>query len=379
MYVFTDTHTIYARNISEEQQANARPYWIKIDPLALPDWQIASDGSYQAFRYEYMLLKERTSLEEEPTLLLYTTLGQINQTSKLYELTTYVSTDEKGVNINYHPDVARRQLHHSWRKLETTPVEGMDVLPLATNRISRSPIARCVPVVLKLFNKESDLDNILYDQGYDRVFVFSDLAMAQGADGEVLSDEAKQVKISTNSMVILPEGGAVEKLEPTDPKALIESIRDDFLNLMRIAFNIARQTPTDSRVAEGAETRREAKEDLLTRIETLREAVVSVFKNAIKHYAKFKKRQEVDPEISFAQSLTEADLSELTNFVNTFANRIDRYPTVTKEVDKKLISHLNLPAEDALFEEVDGTKIPSPMEVLKAESQLRMKSFVNNG
>lgn len=383
-YVITDSQTIEARNILEEKEAGARPYWIRISPLQFKDWQIGADGEYTDFRYEYMLLEQRASLEDEPLLISYSTIASMREDG--YTLRTFAQRDkETQLHVNHHPDCATEIVEENafWGEENTVTITELDHLPLATNRLQESVLAPVVDIALKIYNKQSDLDNILHNQCYDRVFVFADLAAAITEDGEFISDSAKEVKFATNSMVLGPEGGTVVKLEPTDPKALIESIRDDIEDLFRVAFNKARTRRVDSRAPESDRTQREIKEDLLTRIERVREKLLGILNKAVRDYAMFKdttKGKDFQGIIEFAQSVTETDVEQLSAFVRAHADRMDIYEQTSKAIDKKLISHLNLPKETELFDEIDNTKRPDPNELVNqvGASKAALEGLVTN-
>lgn len=400
-YVMTDAQTINARNRMEEREAGARPYLSHIHPLDLQDWQIGSQGQYTAFRYEYKLLVPRETLESEPVLAHYTTIASlyvapenipvvrgdevvdIEQGQTFYLLKTYVSVDEEGLLVNHHPS-CKKEEHHNWQLLNETPIPELDELPLATNRVQDSCLEPVVPIALKIYNKQSDLDNILHNQCYDRSFGFGDLGGALDEAGNITSDSAKQLMLSTKSFVWINDpAGKVEKLEPTNPEALIGSIQSDIGDLFKVAFNQTRMSKPDSATGESAETKREAKEDLITRVQRLRERLLSIMNKAIKDYAMFKSQNaEFDSEIGFNEELTEADLTELTSFVRGFTDRFNRYEGLTKEIDKKLIAHLNLPNEEDLRKEIDSKDISQDIDpVLQATamSKSKLEGIAQNG
>ncbi len=362
-YLLTDTQTVFARNLQEQQDMEVRPYWILLHPLSVKDWQIGADGSYEAIRYEYMLMKPRPSLDSEPFLAYYTTVAAKMSTDSVYTIKTYVHTDDKYVPINYHPECATSLtgINTTWTLVDTAEVPELDGVPLACPRLEEGCLEPVVPIALKIFNKQSELDNILHNQGYERVFIFSDtLGPAMGADGKPIDDSAKEVKISTNSLVVIPDpNGKVEKLDPTDPQGLTGSLQQDIMDMFRIAFNISRIVKESSEVAEGADTKREVKEELMTRIEGIRNKVIQGVNKGLNDFALYQ-NSTYDGEVSFAQELTELDLNDLLNFARSLADRLSQYPTVRKELDKKMVGMLHLPKEDELFKEIETTEIKEP-------------------
>jgi len=97
-YVQTDTATIQARNILDEQESGSRPYWIKITPLDLKDWEIGANGDYEKFRYEYELVKKRENLYDEPEVVKYCTVCcMVNNEdgNQVYRIETFISSAKR--------------------------------------------------------------------------------------------------------------------------------------------------------------------------------------------------------------------------------------------------------------------------------------------
>lgn len=385
-YVFTDAETREFRSRREERESGARPYLQLIHPLDLKDWQIGTDGQYQAFRYEYRLQQERESLEEEPILAHYTTIGSLvtrdPESGQLtYRIQTWVSVDNDSHLVNHHPDCTKdqRRIHADWQPVNELIVDQLDMLPLATSRIDDSVLKSGIPIALRIYNKESELDNILHGQCYDRIFLFSDIEnTALDETGQQFSDEAKEIKISTNSLVVLPREGSVEKIDPTNPEALEHSIMRDIDNFFRVVFNQTRTPGSDSRAVESDRTLKEQKESLLTRIERTREKLIGVMNQALKHYAAFKGVPEFEGELAFAQAVTEADITEMLTAVNRSFNLINPYPGIVKEITKKVVAQFNLPNESDLFKEIDDTTLPStdPADRAVDASRNRLQGLV---
>lgn len=339
-HILTDTQTVTARTRAEELESGVAPYWSRISPTALLDWQLASDGAYNAARYVYTALPERASLQQEPELLQYTQV--LSLVDGAYTIQVYSAP------------IGRAGTNAAWTLVDEVSIPELDFVPLASTKQGESQLARAVPVALKIYNKQSDLDNILYNQGYDRVFVFADLIGALGADGQPLDDDVKALKISTNSMVVLPPGGQVSKLDPTNPAALIDSINNDVTDLFRVTFNVTRSMPVNSRGIESAATQHESKEELYTRIRDIREEVLDVVRTGLEHYAAFA-GEAIEPEVSFETDISEADLAEISAFIQAHSDRIAQYGELQKAVDKKIVKKLGLPEEQELIEAIEAT------------------------
>ena len=366
-YVYTDTRTIYSQ---DEKKSLDRPYWTRIHPLDLMDWQVGDDGKYEAFRFEYRLLKPRASLEEEPVLAHQTTVGSIIDGK--YVVHTYGSVDKNANLINYSPECKSDKTHVDWKLVNTPDLsDNITMLPLAVSRISEPALKQVVPIALKIYNKQSELDNILHDQCYDKLFVFAELPSDTSGEGEPLSEDAKTVKISTNSLIVIPpgEGAHTEKLTPTHPLALMESLNNNLQDLFLIAFKMAKVTRADSDIAEAADTKREAKEDLFTEVESWRKKLLDVLNAAVKHYAMFKGEKDFEGEISYNEELTEEDFADLSKNLIMHKDRFSQFPEWEKSLNKKLAKSHRLPNQKDILAEIESTTLPTLEEQQEAAAE----------
>jgi hypothetical protein len=362
-YVYTDTRTIYSQDNKAELD---RPFWIRIHPLDLLDWQIGNNGKFEAFRFEYRLLKPRTSLEEEPVLTHQTTVGSFMEGK--YTVKTYASVDINANLVNYSTQCADKKEHVDWMLVNEPELSSnITELPLAVSRISEPALKQVLPISLKIYNKQSELDNILHDQCYDKLFIFAEM-QNNVTDGEPLGEDAKTVKISTNSIIVIPpgEGAHTEKLTPTHPLALMESLNNNLQDLFLIAFKMARVTRADSDIAEAADTKREAKEDLFTEVESWRKKLLDVVNSAVKHYAMFKGVSDFEGEVGYNEELTEEDFADLNKTLVMHKDRFAQFPEWEKALNKKFAKGHRLPNETEILQEIESTKLPTLEEQQEA-------------
>lgn len=380
-YVFTDAETREFRSRGEEIAEGARPYWQLIHPLQFKDWQIGTDGEYEAFRFEYLLQRKRESMEDEPVLGEYTTIGFLREDG--YNLEVWASKDKEGSLINHHPQCAEEvvNLHAEWEKETDILIDELSMLPLATNRIQESCLEPGIAIALKIHNKQSELDNILHNQCYDRLFIFSDVEnTVLEEDGQAQDEQQKQVRMGLNSLVVLPKDSEAVKIEPTNPEALMKSLESDIHDFFRVIFNQPRTASSDSKQVESDRTQKEVKEALVTRIERIREKLLGIMNQAIEHYAAFKNNGEdtFESDLQFTQGVTEADIEEMLTNVNKAMALLQPYETVKKELAKKVVATLNLPEEEDLFDEIDETELPSedPAENATSATRERLNGLV---
>lgn len=359
-YVLTDTQANQAvRSRKDEIDLKARPYLIRLDPMGLVDWDEAKDGSYKTARYEYFEQIPRESLLDEPKIGVFTNIFELRKNGNgnpYYYIRKLQAHDKDGkplINVDLYVDT-----DINWIEVDKMQVDELPFIPLSTNKIQKSWLKRIVPYALKIFNKESELDNILHNQCYDKLFIFADLSREQNEDGSEMSESKKTRIINVNTITVINDpDGSIVKIEPTNPEALERSIVSDTINMFRNAFNLMRAGKIDSGVAESAESRQEAKEELLTKLENKRQELLDILNDAFKNYLIFKNKKltkdQIKVDLKFKKPLKEADLTTLTELVAVSLSRLSKYPLMVKEIDKKVVDLLLLPNSDQIKDEID--------------------------
>jgi len=404
-YCETNTRTLDIRSRQDEIENNSRPYFQRIFPKDFKDWQLKPDGKYGSYRKEYKLVIPRANLAEEPQLYHFSDVITVEEiilddlptpeearesvaTKIAVTVKTFISVDEDGKRINHHPVAVKRhykkqgryQTHNHWVLFSERIIDQMEDLPLATTRIQESWLRDSIGPALKIFNKQSDLDNILHSQCYDRVFVMTNLDGAIHSDGSPVSDESKKRKLSHDTAVVLDPESSVVKLDPTNPEALIKSIEHDFVDLLRIAFNQPRQVNNDSRQVEGQDTRKEQKEDLYTRVQEKRVELLDMINTAVQHFATFRDRStELEAKISFLEDVSEEDIKDFIANIRMVQDRVSRYPKLDKAIDMKLVQKLELGDEEEIMEEIEATDVEQRRKELIDEQQTSLLQSNNGG
>lgn len=369
-YVLTNTRAAQeVTSLKQQQEQNIRPFLIRIHPLDFKDWQNGESGEYEFYRHEYLVTEPRADLSTCPVLAKY------NEVTKLIKLTSadnktsisvvteiYYSINKSGDIINYHPSSEQKdKVHYNWVLKETIPMTDLKSLPLSTNRIQESWLSDGAPIALKIYNKQSEKDNILYNNGYDKTFVFGDLESAVDEQGNEISEQNKTKKISHNSLCVLPADSKVQKLEPTNLDTFTKAIEEDLMNFFQVVFNQLRVLPSDSRQAESAENIEEQKEALLTRISEKRKELENLFNSIVEDWAYFKNKEAKPNEaqkISFKQPLTLGDVEDLALFIRSIENRVKRYPAWDKAIDKLLFEGMDaIPNRKEVLDEIENTDL----------------------
>jgi hypothetical protein len=383
-YVLTNTRTQNVASLKEQLDKNIRPFLILIHPLDFKDWQNGANGEYNIYRYEYLTTELRPDLNSCPVLAKYCEVTKLvtDKETKKVVTSIYVSINKTSEIINYHPQATEQKdkMHYNWQfKQDIEHDAKLQELPLSTNKIQESWLSDAAPIALKIYNKQSEKDNVLYNNGYDKIFVFGDLESAVDEAGNEISEENKTKKISHNSLCILPEAARVDKLVPTDLTSFKDAIEEDVMNFFQVVFNQLRVLPTDSRQAESAENIEEQKEALLTRISNKRKELENLFNSIVKHWAFFKNTQQKIKEtqkITFKQPLTLSDIDDLAVFVRMIENRVRRYPTWDKAIDKLFLANLEaIPNKQEILDEIEATDL----EQLQQDEMQNFTSTLQKG
>lgn len=366
-YILTDTVGGYVESLKDEQLGVNRPFWKRIPPLEVKDW--ITDDLYQvvAIRHENTVDNMRGFADMPVT---HEVSYNRSWDGFNYLVQEYVSQDENYLSRNVYSGCKEKKQHFTWT-LQKETIVPIEDFPVSTRPKAESWLKDVIPIVLKIFNKQSEKDNVIHNQGYEKIFIIANIGGALDVNNQVLADEAHSLELTVNTVTVLPENSQVVKLEVANTDGLREDIAADIMDLYRVAFNMTRMVQPTSSIAESAESRREAKEDLLTRIETKRIELLDIVNGAINHWAMVSGYKGEVGKLSFNRKVDELDLMELAEAVRAFAGRFELYPDVNKAVDKKLVGMMNLPNNDELQEIMDSTDLEQ-VEMDKAKQELEL-------
>ena len=374
VYNLTNTrHTENIKTLLEQQENNVRPYFVAIHALDMKDWELGVDDKFDMARFEYMLTLPRASLSDAPILAKYTEILKKSKaapdSNAPSEVTfqVYESIDRNSSTVNYHPSCEKKTQHYSWSLKKQGTISGIDRVPIITNGIRESLLADAKEIALKIFNKQSDKDNILYSNGYDKLFIIADLENVVDSKGNSVDENKKKKKIAHNSITLLPEKSVPMKLSPTDLSDFRDDINEDIINFYKIAFKLTRITSSNSKETESADNIKEQKEALLTLLQKKRAEILSMFNSMIQDWIMFqnpKSKKDTNAQITFNTSLEQLDIEKLIMYVRAISDRIARYPTWEKATDKILLHNMK---EIPNIEEIETEMESTDLEALKQE------------
>ena len=328
-----------AVTLADEIGKNVRPYFTSISPLMLPDWGL-EDGkganNYRALRYEYGRVKARSDLTQKP---------EQEKVSKIYYKTP------SGILVHkYRSDVLTdSQTQENWVR------EGDDMLSL-----SKIPFVVLEDVswlkdvnqeALRFHNLRSSRDNILFSQGYQKVCVF-------GVDPS--DPNQLQAMSETTWNLIRAAEGSVQAIEPPDLSSHEKALEESLNNIFKLGLNQLRIIPSDSRVAQSAQSMGEEKDNTLALIESTLEDIENATNDAISLWAEYKGIKDYQERIEIEKTFTKDDVSKFVTVFGAMRDQFSKYESVMKYATMKGVRELGLAEEEqieALAEVEAGKKI----------------------
>lgn len=343
---------------ADKAESNLRPYWEILDPILVKDWNFTADFKYTAIRFEYEEVAQRTDLvDSAPEVILYSKVFKI--VNKLVVAQRYKSSKEGWIKDG-----------------DPIPLDpSITDLPIAVVGEYASMLKDAVPIALKIYNKDSDLDNILYNQGYDKEFILADLSKMQDSTGDAVDSADMSLEVAVNTLMILPEGSDVKKLEVTDTSQIAGSLEADIAKLFKIAFGLISVRSSESKEIESAETQESAKEALITMLQTSRKYILQILNTAIQHFNIQLGDTSAKDLVSFKEAVSEKSITDLIEIVSKLGDRLNRYPTATKQIDRKIIGQMHLGKDEEIDKEIESAKIEQPQE-RAATQRANLRSLV---
>lgn len=311
---------------ADEIGAKIRPYFTSINPMAVPDWELA-DGdkitNYAWLRYEYARMQNRTSAESQPKKQLVS--------KAYYKEASGVRVDVYTADLDKNADTSNPQ----WAKQGSVPLN-----------LSRIPFVVLEDVswlkdvnqeALRYHNLRSSSDNILYSSGYQKVVVF-------GVDP---SDPAQLQSMSESTWnLVRAADGSLQVVEPPDLSSHEKAQEQSVNNMFKVGLNQFHIIPADSRVGQSAEAQVEQKDNTAALIESLLEDIENGINDAIGLWAEYKGVSDYQEKIVLEKDFTKDDITQFITVYNSFRDQFAKYPDVEQMVVKKATKNLGLDDQD---------------------------------
>lgn len=346
--------------LADEQSGTTwQPYFEMVHPLAFKDWGLtpAQGTKFNRFsfcRVECEEVEERTSSKEKP---------EKNTYSKEYVL-------EEGKLVVYKYKLSKKNdlkdKEQAWELIGTLPLSEWDEIPIIA-KFSESWLKDVTPHILKYYNTESVIDNIVLYQAHQRMFFIGPM------------DQTDKMIVSETSINILPEGSSVQVISPTDTTTIENRAQKILSNIFRIGLNMLKMQ-TEGAGIESADTLKQVKDSTVSLIQAEIEAVEDILNDAVRLFAKYKGKNDFKSEIRFNIEDLDNSIDEAVKLYSVFRDDISTLPKTKKAVLDWFIDRFDLNDKEELKQEIqemmDSTSSEEMRKALEAEI---MKSVVNQG
>lgn len=328
----TDTYDIDAKSAGDEQKLGQRPIWSMINPIDAPDWEF-NQTKLSKFRHEYREVPARGSLTEKPIEKLYTRIYSKNGES--VEVTKLVADSES------------KSIDPKWKSAGPVVTLPVPEIPIAGAFNAENWVHDVVTEQRRHWNLSSDLDNAVHYQAYA-------IRVAKGVE------DSQKTALSEYTVLFLPRDATLEQLPPVYPQALIERLDRCERNLFSLAFNFARSPSASSKEAEGADSIRQRKDDIVAFIQSQLEIVETVTNQALSHWAMMAKKNPATVTVS--RKITTEDIDQLVTMFGAIRDELSSLPIWRKKVLKQLAAAQGFSDDKEVMAEIDASKGPARAE-----------------
>ncbi len=352
---------------AEELAMGIYPRLRSLHPMAITDWDIETLepgrlGQLNMLRHEYTHLQRRLSAQEKPVEIYKCDELTLNPS---YIVRTYEQEAKQSRMVN-QPLVPGQSNYTSDSSYEQAgdwinPVEivtKLSKIPVAYY-IERPWLREANQEILRHFNIRSNRDNILFQQGFDRVFT-------KGVD---YGNPAAVQALTEYTTVGLPENGDAFKLDPVDLGAYERAEAEAFTNALKAGFNMLRTLPADSREGLSAQSLAAEKENLYTLVESTLDDVEDLVNESIRNAALFKGIEDFQEETELSRSGTEQTVEQFITLSQAFMDKLGKYPLAQKDLMLKAAQKLDL--SDEALKEIKTLEV-------QVEQAMSAQDVVNN-
>lgn len=339
-----------AANRAEEQVAGIRPFWEVLNPLSVVDWSEETEDGNRAgkltfIRNEYTLQPARMRETDAPRTVQMCASRFVE--GNRYAVQRYSRDTEaayKAGNALESP---------GWVPVgDPIVAKRLEVIPVA--RICGEPwLDEVCDEAERHYNLRSNRDNILYFQGYQKIFVI----------GENSEEEKKAM--AEYLLAFAADGTQIQVIEPADLTGYNGAIEEALNNAFKVGLLQLRALPSDSRASQSSDTMSEEKDNAFARVEAAIEDMETAANEALEYHAAMS-GSSTTGQIKFVRDLNEENFQEVIQIYEAFVDEFRKLPVVTKEILKKAVQKMNLSPEALKIAEGAINEMPDEPEEPKA-------------
>jgi hypothetical protein len=351
VYVLADAFPFTAKTEGQARQIGARPFLEILPALSVVDWDIETGdpkrlGELNMLRHEFDVLAPRLSPEQQPTFQRVSNALMMNNGKYCVQKYT-TALDEAGNLIDKDP--ASGEVAYTKGELFQSDLDNMPVSYIRAN----SWVKDVSEEVLRHLNLRSNLDNINYYQGYQKIFIKT----------ESQTDEGKRKAMSAYVISFLGVNDDVIFGPPGETTSLETALTACESSIFQIGLNQLRQMAADTKAPQAANSQSMERDYTYSQAESAVDDIEVVINSALKDFAKFKGIPDFQGKYELDRKLRDEDMQLFAQFFGMAKDEISKTPSVMKAAVKKIVSKMGLPDEEKLFKDIDNTKVaPDPQE-----------------
>lgn len=359
-YVSADAFPLAAGSEAQARDRGARPFLELLTPLEVPDWQVETDdparfGKLNALRREFDVLVPRSRLNSQPETRRVS--HELFMDGNKFAVQVYLGElDEQG---NVVKDPQGEAVWTSGELIATDLVE----LPVAYVHCD-SWLAGASQEILRHFNLRSNLDNVNYHQGYQKLAAIG------------VSNDEQRIALSANVVACLPENGDLRAIEAAQAVGLENAVTNSLQNVFNVGLNQLRQIAADSKVGQTADAQSKEREYTTSLVESELQTIETLINQALGYYAEFKGKDGTNCTYTLDKEIEDEDFDKWLRVYGSIKDELaSNYPDVNKAAVKKAISQLHLDDEEELLQAVDAAVIKTPEAQADEERQGLLNKF----
>lgn len=340
----------------EKQVSTYRPYLEIIDPISFRDWAIektdvARLNKFNFVRIEYCEYADRVNARD-PIVESIVSKEYVMEEGRLHVYKYRLMEDAKDKSKEKYWELVGDEVLADW-----------DEIPISANLDGESWLKDVTPHILKYYNTESVLDNIVLFQAHQRIFFVGDF------DGS----SNQKMFLAEHTFNTMPTGSSVEVIPPTDLSGPENRLMKILATVFRVGLNQLK-FQIEGRQVESSQTLQEVKESAISLVQAEIENIENIVNNALRLWAKFKGIQDFKGSIKFNIDDVQSDIDKASKLIMIFKDEVMLLPKMREELLYWFMEELDLKNKDELKEEVKAMIEATGDETAKASLDALIKA-----
>lgn len=328
-----DASPFTATSRAQEEELGLRPYIETIPALSMVDWDIETVdpkriGKYNFARYKYTVVEPRKNETQAPTVQEYSRALRSDGTA--YIIVPYLLHEEQKntKSIKQDPYVEATYMEKG------SPIQtNLKEIPISVME-DDSWVKDLAQEALRYYNLRSNHDNILYHQGWQKLF---------GIGVETAEHKAA---LSENLIAFIPKDGDIKTVEPVDTTAITKAMDESMAAAFKVGLNQLRMLPSDSRVGQSEDAQAEEKQNRYELVESTLAELEDFARDVLNNCQLFINGKEFSGKVELCKSLGEQSIENFVLIYNSFARHFQENEVLNKITLKEALKKMKLPEQE---------------------------------